>query len=59
MTVSEAQKRANGKYRKEKVKQVVVRFYPSDADAYAWLKSKENVSGYLKELIRRDMGGTI
>ena len=55
MAVSESQKKANEKYRKEKVKQVAVRFYPGDQDVYEFLKAKDNVAGYIKSLIRADM----
>ena len=56
--VTEAQKRANAAYRKKSVKQLTVRFYPGDEDEamYAWLKSKENTTEYLKALVRADMG---
>ena len=55
--VSEAQKRANAAYRKKSVKQLTMRFYPNEADEemYAWLKSQENTTEYLKALIRADM----
>lgn len=55
MAVSESQKKANEKYRKEKVKQVAVRFYPGDQELYELLKAKDNVAGYIKDLIRADM----
>ena len=55
MPVSEAQRRANEKYRKANVKQAVVRFYPAEAELYEWLQAQDNKSGYTKELIRRDM----
>lgn len=53
---TEAQRRALNNYRK-KTKSVVVRFYPNDADEamYAWLKSQENTTEYLKGLVRADM----
>ena len=54
--VSEAQKRANAKYRKESMKQVTVRFSPNEMDVYEYLKSHDNVAGYVKALIREDMG---
>ena len=56
--VTEAQKRANAAYRKKSVKQLTMRFYPSDEDEamYAWLKSRENTTEYLKALVRADMG---
>lgn len=55
MAVSDAQRRANERYRKESVRQVTVRFYPTEADIWEWLQSQPNRSGYVKELIRRDM----
>ena len=55
MAVSESQKKANEKYRKEKVKQVAIRFYPGDQELYEFLKAKDNVAGYIKDLIRADM----
>lgn len=55
MSVSEAQRRASEKYRKEKVKQLATRFYPGEYDLYDWAKSQGNVAGYLKRLIREDM----
>lgn len=55
--VSDAQKRANAKYR-EKVKQVVVRFYPNskeDEAVYAHLKSQPRMGEYVKRLVMEDM----
>lgn len=53
---TDAQRRAENAYRK-KTKQIVIRFYPSsdDEELYAWLKSQENVTEYLKTLVRDDM----
>lgn len=53
---TEAQRRALNNYRK-KTKSVVVRFYPGEADEamYAWLKSRENTTEYIKALVRADM----
>ena len=53
---TDAQRRAENSYRK-KTKQIVIRFYPSadDEELYAWLKSQENVTEYLKTLVRVDM----
>lgn len=55
--VSDAQKRANAKYRREKVKQVVVRFYPNDEDEaiYAHLKAQPRMGEYVKRLVMDDM----
>ena len=55
MAVSEAQKRANEKYRKENVRQVAVRFYPPDHDLYDFVKTKSSMGEYIKALIRADM----
>lgn len=35
---SDAQKSAESKYRKEKVKQHTLKFYPADADIYEYLQ---------------------
>lgn len=55
MARSDAQKRARAKYEKEKVRQVMVRFYPSENDIMEFLESQDNKAGYIKELIRKDM----
>lgn len=57
MSASEAQKRASAKYRREHVKQVVVSFYPAEADILKHLQGQSNKAGYIKDLIRRDMLG--
>lgn len=53
--VSEARKRANAKYNREKMVQRVVRFSPNERDLLAHLDAQPNKAGYLKSLIRRDM----
>lgn len=51
-----ARNRAASKYRKDKVKQVVVRLYPADADIEEHLDSiDEPRATYIKRLIREDM----
>ena len=55
MPASEAQKRANAKYRRKHVKQVVVSFYPKETDVFKYLQTKGNKSGYIKDLIAKDM----
>lgn len=55
MAVSEAQKRANAKYNKEKMIQRVVRFSPNERDLLEHLDSQPNKAGYIKQLIREDM----
>lgn len=56
MAVSDAQRKANEKYRRSSVRQVTVRFYPDDAEVWEWLQSQPNKQGYIRELIREDMG---
>lgn len=53
--VSEAQKKANAKYRKEKMTQRTVRFSPNEADLLNHLDAQPNRMGYIKALIRADM----
>lgn len=56
--ISEAQRRASNAYRK-KTKQIAMRFYPNNEDdekIYKWLKSQENTTEYLKNLVLKDMG---
>ena len=52
---SEAQKRATAKYQKEKMKQIAVRFSPNEMDVYDYIKSQQNIAGYIKRLVREDM----
>lgn len=52
---SEAQKRANAKYQREKTKIVPIRFMPGDADLLSWLDQQSSKAGYIKALIRADM----
>lgn len=54
MPVSEAQKRANKRYRKRAVKSTLLAFYPKDYDLWDYLCTKESKAGYMKELLRRD-----
>ena len=51
---SDAQNRATANYRRKSVRQLVVRFYPKDAELFEHVKSCGG-SAYLKELIRRDL----
>lgn len=53
--LTDAQKRAQAKYNKANVRQMAVRFYPSEQDLWEWLENKGNKAGYIKELIRADM----
>lgn len=52
---TEAQLRANEKYRKERVKSFQVKFYPDDYALFEYLQKQEKKSEYIRELIRRDM----
>ena len=53
---TDAQRRAENAYRK-KTKQITIRFNPNEEDdeIYAWIKSRDNVTEYLKDLVRDDM----
>lgn len=51
--VSDAQKRATAKYRRENVRQLVVRFYPKDAELYDFIRGRGG-SAYLKGLADRE-----
>ncbi len=57
MPRTEAQKRALNNYRKKHVKQLTIRFYRGEEDQalYEWIKSRENVTEYLKGLVKADM----
>ena len=46
-----AQNRATSKYRKDKVKQIILRFFPKDEDLY--IKAKALGSSGIKELIAK------
>ena len=58
MATSEAQKKASAKYRKNNVKAIMFNLYPSDGDLIEFLEGKENRSGYIKDLIRKDMNNS-
>ena len=45
----------NNRYRKENVKSVLVRFYPSERDLFAHLEQQEAKATYIKDLIRQDI----
>ena len=55
MPTSEAQKRASMRYDKANMITKVVKFSPNEQDLLEHLEKQPNMSGYLKELIRRDM----
>ena len=51
---SEAQKRADRKYKHDKTQQFCLRFYPAEEEI--WSFAQENKQGFLKDLISREMG---
>jgi len=52
---TEAQKRANAKYKREKTQQFAMRFFPGDAGIWEHLQKQPNRAEYIRELIRKDM----
>lgn len=56
MRSREAIRRAKNKYEKVAIKRVTVRFNKKlEGELINHLESKENVTGYIKQLIRADM----
>ena len=55
--ISEAQKKAQEKYRSEKVKRFTVDFYPAEAELWEHLQSlpKGEKQAYIKNLIKNDI----
>lgn len=56
MPQTPALKKAQEKYKKEKVTRVVVDLYPTDQDLIDKLKTLPSKQKYIKELIRADIG---
>ena len=52
---TEAQRKAAKKYM-EKVKRITIEFYPTEADLVEHINRQQNKQGYIKSLIRADMG---
>lgn len=52
---TESKRRSEAKYRSEKTKQLVIRFFPTDMEVLEYAKSQENTTKYVKDLIRADM----
>ena len=52
---SEAQKRADRKYKHDKTQQFCLRFYPGDSEIWGFLSAQDNKQGFLKQLISREM----
>ena len=55
--VSDAQKRADAKYKRERTRLLAVRFYPKDAELWAHIEAQPSKAEYIKGLVRRDMSG--
>lgn len=55
MERSEAQKRADKKYKSEKVKKVLLEFYPTETELIDHLNKQDKKQTYIKNLIREDM----
>jgi hypothetical protein len=57
MEQTEAQKRAKAKYKKEKVKTMLLEFYPTDLDIIEHLDNqpRNTKQTYIKALIRADI----
>lgn len=53
--MNEAKRRANMKYKREKVKQMSLQFYPTESDLLAHLDRQPKKQTYIKALIRADM----
>lgn len=54
---TDAQIRASAKYNKENIKRVILHFnITTDKDILEHLSRKDNKTGYIKELIRDDIG---
>ena len=52
---SEAQKRAELKYQREKLRQYVIRFSRVDQDIIDKLEATENKTDYIRQLIKKDI----
>lgn len=55
MTETDAQRRANLKYKKDKMKFLNLSFSPNDSDLWEYLETKSNKAGFVKNLIREAM----
>lgn len=55
MALTDAQRRAQAKYRKNNVRSVNVAFYPADAELLEWLDAQPSKAGTIKRLIREEM----
>ena len=55
---TDAQLRAVKKY-KQKVNRITVDFYPADDEMWQHIQSQPKKQTYIKDLIRKDMGGKL
>lgn len=54
--ITEAQKRATIKYEKQNIKRIVLKLnVKTDSDIIQYLNTKDNINGYLKELVRNNI----
>ena len=53
--MSESLKKAKAKYKAEKVKKVLLEFYPTETDLIEHLEKQGKKQTYIKNLIRKDM----
>lgn len=53
--MTEAEKRAKAKYKREKTKRFYLEFTPLNMDLYDHLQKQPNKQAYVKDLIRKDM----
>ena len=56
--VSDAQKRAEAKYKKESTHPFTMRFFPADEELWQHLQKQPRKAEYVKRLIRQDMEAT-
>ena len=53
---TEAQRRARNKYNKKMIRNITVSLNrKTDDDIIVFLENKENIGGYIKSLVRKDM----
>ncbi len=52
---SEAQKRADLRYKKRHTKQFCIRFFEGDSEVWEHLQKQQNKQGYIKHLIWEDI----
>jgi hypothetical protein len=55
MPQTEAQRKAKAKYKTEKVKKILVEFYPSDIELWDKVQEQPNKQRYIKDLIKKDL----